>query len=83
MYWGSSLPLFIIYLFNLIVMNTIRKAVCYILAIIFVTCGIGSLVFLAENLPILNFMQIIVAFIVSAIFFVASYVMEVCRKEIQ
>jgi hypothetical protein len=64
-------------------MNTIRKAVCYILAIIFVTCGIGSLVFLAENLPILNLMQIIVAFIVLVIFFVASYFMEVCRKELQ
>lgn len=64
-------------------MNTIRKAVCYILVIIFVTCGIGSLVFLAENLPILNLMQIIVVFIVSAIFFIASYFMEVCRKEIQ
>lgn len=64
-------------------MNTIRKAVCYILAIIFVVCGLGLLVFLAENLPILNLMQIIIAFIVSAIFFVASYVMEVCRKEIQ
>lgn len=64
-------------------MNAIRKAVCYILAIIFVVCGLSLLVFLAENLPILNLMQIIIAFIVSAIFFVASYVMEVCRKEIQ
>ena len=64
-------------------MNTILKAVCYILAIIFVVCGLGLLVFLAENLPLLNLMQIIIAFIISAIFFVASYVMEVCRKEIQ
>lgn len=64
-------------------MNTIRKAVCYILAIIFVVCGLGLLVFLAENLPMLNIIQIIIAFIVSAVFFIASYYMEVCRKEIQ
>ena len=64
-------------------MNTIRKSVCYILAIIFVVCGLGLLVFLAENLPILNLMQIVVSFIVSAVFFIASYCMEVCRKEIR
>lgn len=64
-------------------MNTIRKSVCYILAIVFAVCGLGLLVFLAENLPMLNLMQIVIAFILSSIFFVASYVMEVCRKEIQ
>ena len=64
-------------------MNTIRKSVCYVLAIIFVVCGLGLLVFLAENLPMLNLMQIVIAFIVSAVFFIASYCMEVCRKEIQ
>jgi hypothetical protein len=63
-------------------MNTIRKSVCYILAIVFVVCGLGLLVFLAENLPTLNIIQVIIAFIVSAIFFIASYCMEVCRKEI-
>lgn len=80
---GEFAPPFYYLPFTFILMNTIRKAVCYILVIIFVTCGIGSLVFLAENLPILNLMQIIVVFIVSAIFFIASYFMEVCRKEIQ
>ena len=64
-------------------MNTIRKSVCYILAIIFVVCGLGLLVFLAENLPMLNLMQIIIAFLLSFVFFIASYIMEVCRKEIQ
>lgn len=64
-------------------MNTIRKSVCYILAIIFVVCGLGLLVFLAENLPMLNIIQIIIAFIVSVVFFIASYCMEVCRKEMQ
>ena len=63
-------------------MNTIRKSVCYILAIVFAVCGLGSLVFLAENLPTLNIIQVIIGFIVSAIFFIASYCMEVCRKEI-
>lgn len=64
-------------------MNTIRKSVCYILAIVFfVVCGLGLLVFLAENLPRLNIIQVIIAFILSAIFFIASYCMEVCRKEI-
>ena len=64
-------------------MNTIRKAVCYILAIIFVVCGLSLLVFLSENLPMLNLMQIVIAFVLSSVFFIASYIMEVCRKEIQ
>lgn len=63
-------------------MNTIRKTVCHILAIIFVVCGLGLLVVLAENLPMLNLIQIVITFIVSAVFFIASYCMEVCRKEI-
>lgn len=64
-------------------MNTIRKAICYILAIVFVVCGLGLLVFLAENLPMLDKLQIIIGFAFSIVFFIASYIMELCRKEIQ
>lgn len=64
-------------------MNTIRKAICYILTIVFVVCGLGLLVFLAENLPTLDELQIVIGFAFSIIFFIASYIMETCRKEIQ